>query len=124
MTNNPYYRNGDEFDSSSFPQGPPQGFSNDYFEPPPFGPPPGAGLPPMAPPPGFSPPIPAWQVGPGGIRNCLFSNTYVWLRNGRSFWFFPTFVGRQVIVGYRWRRRRGWTYHFLNPNEILSYQCF
>jgi hypothetical protein len=101
-----------------------QGFRHhqDYFEPPPFGPPMG-GVP-MGPPPGISPPIPAWQVGPSGIRNCLYKNTYIWLRNGNSFWFFPTFVGSQVIIGLRWSRRRGWIHHVVNRNDIRSFQCF
>ncbi|MBK3496698.1 transporter [Viridibacillus sp. YIM B01967] len=76
-------------------------------------------------PPGFSPPIPAWQVGPSGLRRCLFRNTYIWLNNGNSFWFFPTFVGRNTIIGFRWSRRRfGWVYHMINPNTVRSFQCF
>ncbi len=89
-----------------------------------YGPPPaGGGIPPMGPPPAFSPPIPAWQYGPAGMRSCLYRNTYIWLRNGSSFWFFPTFVGRNAIVGFRWRRL-GWIYHVINPNTVRSFQCF
>jgi len=95
----------------------------DYFEPSPFGRPPMGGVP-MGPPPGFSPPIPARQVGTSGIRNCLYRNTYIWLRNGNGFWFFPTFVGRQLVIGLRWSRRRGWIHHVVNRNDIRSFQCF
>jgi hypothetical protein len=95
-----------------------------YFGPPVGGPPVwGPPTTPIAPPPAFSPPIPAWQQGLGGMRYCLFRNTYIWLRNGNSFWFFPTFVGRNIINGYRWRRS-GWTFHVINPNNVRSYQCF
>nr|WP_240793309.1 hypothetical protein [Psychrobacillus vulpis] len=115
---NQYDQSGESFDQFGFPGWPQQ----DYFEPPPFGPPPAAG--PGFPPPGFSPPIPAWQSGSRGIRSCLFSNTYIWLINGNSFWFYPMNVGRQFIFGFRWRRRTGWTRHVINRNEIRSYQCF
>ena len=39
---------------------------------------------------------------------CLFRNTYIWMNSGRSFWFFPTAVGREIIAGFRWSRRYGW----------------
>jgi hypothetical protein len=89
-----------------------------------FGPPVGGpSQTPMSTPPAFSPPIPAGQQGPGGMRNCLFRHTYVWLRNGNSFWFLPTFVGRNIIIGYRWRGF-GWIHHVINPNSVRSFQCF
>jgi hypothetical protein len=92
-----------------------------FIAPPPMG---GGQSPtPMGQPPAFSPPVPAWQSGPSGIRGCLYRNTYIWLKNGNSFWFFPTFVGRNTIIGFQWRRI-GWIYHIINPNSIRSYQCF
>ncbi len=95
-----------------------------YFGPPVGGPPIGGPSPtPMAPPPAFSPPIPGWQQGPGGMRNCLFRHTYIWLRNGNSFWFFPTLVMRSIITGYRWSGF-GWIYHIINPNNVRSFHCF
>ncbi len=99
------------------------GWQQDYFEPPPFGPPP-AGAFPIGPPPGFSPPIPAGQMGPIGIRYCQNRNTYIWLWNGRSFWFYPISVERHAIRGFRWSRRRGWVQDSVNLNDIRYYQCF
>ncbi|MDF2068241.1 transporter [Bacillus sp. Cr_A10] len=64
-----------------------------------------------------------FAVDPGAIRGCLFRNTYVWLTNGRSFWFFPTFVGRNSVAGWRWNGRR-WTYYGTDLNRIASFQCF
>lgn len=78
---------------------------------------------PMLAPPSFSPPLPAWQSGPEGIRRCMNRNTYIWLTNGNSFWFVPTFVGMQSIIGFRWRGF-GWVYHKINARNIRSYQCF
>lgn len=81
--------------------------------------------PPTSPPPSFTPEQPQFQtfaVDPGAIRGCLFRFTYVWLRN-RSFWFFPTFVGRNSVAGFRWSRFR-WVYYGIDLNRIESFQCF
>ncbi|WP_332649094.1 hypothetical protein [Lysinibacillus sp. 54212] len=113
------------------PMGPPPfgGPGSPPMGPPPFGgpgspPPSGGGQPmPMGPPPSFSPAMPGWQSGSEGIRRCIYRNTYIWLRNGKSFWFFPTFVSRNMVIGFRWRRF-GWTYSTIHRNNILSFQCF
>ena len=94
-------------------------------QPPGFPPSPGGGqmAQPMGPPPAFSPPIPAWQVNPQNIRGCLYRNTYIWQNNNNSFWFFPIFVSRNSVIGFRWRRI-GWIYDVINVNSIRSFQCF
>jgi hypothetical protein len=74
-------------------------------------------------PPGFVPPAPARSSGIRGIRGCLNRFTFIWLDNGNSFWFFPIFVGRQAIFGFRWRGF-GWVYQRINLNRIRSFQCF
>ncbi|WP_100012329.1 hypothetical protein [Lentibacillus sediminis] len=91
--------------------------------------PPGGGQtgggPPTAPPPAFTPQQPQFQtfaVDPGAIRGCLFRFTYIWLR-GDSFWFFPTFVGRNSIAGFRWRGFR-WVYFGVDLNRVESFQCY
>jgi len=83
--------------------------------------------PPTAPPPSF---VPAqtqqagtFAVDPGGIRRCMFRYTYVWLRNGRQFWFYPTFVGRNSVSGYRWTGFR-WVYFGISLRQIQSFTCF
>ena len=96
------------------------------FTPPPFNPPGEDGQQPPAPrsaPPTFTPSIPQRQDGARGIRNCLYRNTFIWLNNGNSFWFFPTFVGRQAVAGFRWRGF-GWTFQRINLERIRSFQCF
>ncbi|CDQ41124.1 MULTISPECIES: hypothetical protein [Virgibacillus] len=110
------------------PPGPP-GFPGAPGGGPP-GPPPGPGGPgqgqaPTAPPPSFVPQKPQVQtfaVDPGGIRFCLFRNTYIWLRRD-SFWFYPIFVGRNSIAGFRWTGF-GWVYFGIDLDRIESYQCF
>jgi len=126
----PYYRQ-QPFDFNVFPGGGDDdflGFPGGGF--PPSGPPPfgGGGYdqygPPSGPPPSYSPQqnFSAYAVDPGGIRRCRFRFTYIWLNNGRSFWFYPTFVGRDSIAGYRWRNRR-WVYYGTDLRRISSFQC-
>ena len=81
--------------------------------------------PPTAPPPNFTPQQSQTQVfavDPGGIRGCLFRFTYVWLRRD-AFWYYPTFVGRRSIAGYRWNGWR-WVYFGISLDQIQSFQCF
>ncbi|GAB3046497.1 hypothetical protein [Virgibacillus ainsalahensis] len=94
----------------------------------PGGPFPGGGQtggPPNTPPPPFTPEQAQFQtfaVDPGGIRGCMYRFTYVWLRRD-SFWFYPTFVGRDSIAGYRWQANR-WVYFGIDLGRIESFQCF
>ncbi|WP_010651897.1 hypothetical protein [Oceanobacillus massiliensis] len=88
----------------------------------------GPGVPsgmPTSPPPNFTPTQSQFQpfaIDPGGIRGCLFRNTYIWLwRDG--FWFFPIFVGRNSIAGFRWTGFR-WVFFGISLDRIVSFQCF
>ncbi len=84
-----------------------------------------AGGPPSSPPPAFVPqeqPT-AFAVDPGGIRGCMYRFTYIWLIDGRSFWFYPVFLGRNSIAGWRWSRRRGWVYYGMDLRQIRSFRC-
>ncbi|MEK3882626.1 collagen-like protein [Paenibacillus sp. PL2-23] len=122
------------------PFGPPGGGGFPPFLPPgptpPLGPPPGppgspmqpgAGLQaPTAPPPQFVPQQPqtaAFAVDPGGIRRCLFRNTYIWLSNGNQFWYFPVFVGRHSVAGFQWNGFF-WMYAGYDLRRIESFTCF
>ncbi|MBM7693781.1 hypothetical protein JOC77_003225 [Peribacillus deserti] len=127
-----YYE--DEFDVRQFmpgfpgsggmmgpPQGPP-------FNQPPYGSP-GQGQqagPPSAPPPSYIPAqtqqAQAFAVDPGSIRRCLYRYTYVWLRNRQQFWFFPVFLGRTSISGYRWTGYR-WVFFGVSLRQIESFTC-
>lgn len=114
----------------SFPPGgpfPPGGFppqSGGGFSPP-FGPPFGGQNQPSGPPPSFVPVFPSAQAyASGSMSRCLFRNTYVWLRNGNSFWFYPISVTRNTIIGFRWSSRRGWLFRSINRNNILTFTCF
>ncbi|AJY75124.1 hypothetical protein [Paenibacillus beijingensis] len=92
---------------------------------PPLGPQ-GMQQPPASPPPQFAPPKPAvsaFAVDPGAIAGCLFRNTFVWLRNGNTFWFYPTFVGRTSVAGFRWTGRF-WVYSGIDLRQIETFTCF
>ncbi|AKO90942.1 hypothetical protein [Priestia filamentosa] len=98
--------------------------------PPPLGPPgppsqgPTSG-PPTAPPPTFVPQqqVETFAVDPGGIARCLFNYTYVWLRGAEQFWFYPIFVGRTSVAGYRWTGFN-WVYFGIDLRQIQSFTCF
>lgn len=82
---------------------------------------------PSSPPPNFIPEysVQPFAVDPGAIRRCLFRFTYVWLSRRESFWFFPTFVGRNSVAGFRWNeRRRRWQYFGIDLDRIDSFTCF
>ncbi len=86
---------------------------------------PGGAQAPTAPPPQFVPQMQAttFAVDPGGIRGCLFRNTYIWMNNGEQFWFFPVFVGRNSVAGFRWVGIF-WGYYGTDLNQIRSFTCF
>lgn len=91
---------------------------------PPFGGGGQQGGPPSSPPPSYTPQESAslYAVDPGAIRGCLYRFTYVWLNNGSSFWYYPTYVGRDSIAGYRWRGFR-WVYYGTDLRRIRSFRC-
>ncbi len=119
------------------PFGPPSGPGTPPFGPPsgpgtpPFGPPGGPGTPPfgpgdgppMAPPPSFTPELAPYRVDPGSIRGCRRKYTYIWLNNGNSFWFYPVYIGRRSISGYRWIGF-WWVYFGTDLNNIQSFICY
>ncbi|MFZ3578343.1 hypothetical protein [Virgibacillus sp. DJP39] len=80
---------------------------------------------PSSPPPAFTPTQGQFQtyaVDPGAIQGCLYRFTYVWLYRD-SFWFFPVFVGRRSISGFRWTGYR-WVYYGVDLDRVQSFQCY
>ncbi|MEI2470549.1 hypothetical protein V8V75_13385 [Peribacillus frigoritolerans] len=61
----------------------------------------------------------------GSMKGCLYKHTYIWLKNGRSFWFYPTYVGYNSVAGYRWRRsQQRWAYYGTDAHEIQYIHCY
>lgn len=105
--------------------GPSQGFPGAQ---PPMGTP-GQGSssgPPTSPPPSYVPAQPmqagTFAIDPGSIRRCLFRYTYIWLRNRQQFWFYPIFIGRNSVSGWRWTGF-GWMFFGISLNQITSFTC-
>lgn len=117
------------------PQGPPgggpPGFGPQFGPPsgPPSGPPTGGPGgqegPPSGPPPSFVPQqqqVSLFAVDPGSMRGCLFRYTYVWLNNRQQFWFYPIFLGRRSVAGWRWTGWR-WVYFGIDLRQVQSFTC-
>jgi len=80
---------------------------------------------PQTPPPNFTPTQSQFQtkaIDPGAIHGCLYRFTYIWLRRD-AFWFFPVFIGRNSMAGFRWSRNR-WVYFGIDLNKVQSFQCY
>ncbi|WP_082234744.1 hypothetical protein [Halobacillus massiliensis] len=82
------------------------------------------------PPPPSSPPAEAvgspqlYAVDPGSLWGCLYRYTWIRLNNGNRFWFYPTFIGRTSVAGFRWRpNQQRWVYFGIDTNRIASFQC-
>lgn len=120
----PYHNVPHVLDNRQFPGFPPMGGGQPPGFPPPMGGGQQQGGAPTAPPPSYTPQESAslYAVDPGAIRGCLYRYTYVWLRNGNSFWFYPTYVGRTSVAGYRWRGFH-WVYYGTDLNRIRSFRC-
>lgn len=111
------------------PPGPPM---YQYPQPPNmFPPPPAANIPPQAPPPfipsktglGVQKNFAIANVSPKSIIPCRFKFTYIWQRNGRSYWAFITNVDRYSISGWRFMFFR-WVYFGLDLKRIDSFICY
>ena len=89
---------------------------------------PGSQMPPAptAAPPSFIPQqstATPFAVDSGAIRLCLFRNTFIWLRDGEGFWFYPIFVGPRSVAGFRWTGW-SWTIFGIDTRRIISFTCF
>jgi hypothetical protein len=85
---------------------------------------------PPGPPPNIQPTLSTTQGGPstkavdpGSIRGCLYRYTYMWLRGRQRFWFYPTYVGRRSVSGWRWYGYR-WVYYGVDLDRVESFQCY
>lgn len=103
-------------------------YDDDFQQSPQFFPPMGQ-QPPIQPLPEFIPrprppffPQQPWPDGSQGIRRCLNRNTMIYLHDGRSFWFFPTNVTPNQVMGFRFTRR-GWVWDTVMRQNIRFFEC-
>lgn len=98
-----------------------------YPGPPGFPGQPGQSGAPVSAPPNQIPAYPEFQafaVDPGAISGCLYRFTYVWTSRFRGFWFYPTFVGRNSVAGFRWNSNRfRWEYVGIDLQRIDAFRC-
>lgn len=88
---------------------------------------PGGYQPPTSAPPSHTPQKPlkapgVYAVDPGGISRCLFRFTYIWQSNGQQYWYFPVFVGRTSVSGFRWTGF-SWMFFGIDLRFIDSFTC-
>lgn len=56
------------------------------------------------------------------IIDCMYKHTYVWLKNGAQFWFYPTSVQYGAVTGYRWTGAF-WTFYGFDSRLIDEVSC-
>ncbi len=101
---------------------PPEGPSVPPFIPPGSGPQVPVSSP-TSPPPPFIPETAPYRVDPASIRRCRRKYTYLWLENGQRFWFYPIYIGRTSISGYRWIGFT-WVLYGTDLRQIQSFVCY
>ncbi|MCL2168764.1 MAG: hypothetical protein FWB74_01905 [Defluviitaleaceae bacterium] len=62
------------------------------------------------------------RPGHDAIQSCLYKNTYLWLNNHQQFWFFPTFIGKSSICGYK-RINDDWQFMGFGIEMIEKLYC-
>jgi hypothetical protein len=97
----------------------------------------GQSAPPSGPPPAFTPTKTqatkftgataggaggAAYVSPQSVFPCLNRYTFVWLDNGGSFWFWPTYIDFTTVAGYQWTGV-SWAYLGIDPRRIDYFYC-
>lgn len=56
------------------------------------------------------------------VRFCLHRFTYIWQRNGRSYWAFLISANRNFITGWRWNNWR-WVFFGIDMRRIEAFYC-
>ena len=56
------------------------------------------------------------------IAPCILKSTYLWLKNGASFWAHIGYVGRHSISGWKYTGGQ-WSHFHLRLNEIKNFIC-
>ncbi|MFC5528200.1 transporter [Cohnella yongneupensis] len=73
---------------------------------------------PPAPPPAYIPPKPSVSY----MIDCINKDSYVWLRNGESFWFFPVYLQSFGVAGFRWNGVT-WVFYGFDPRLVDAVAC-
>lgn len=57
------------------------------------------------------------------LKLCTYRYTYLWLRNGKSFWCYPTYIGRNTISGWKWKNYK-WKFFSMSIRRISNFYCY
>lgn len=57
------------------------------------------------------------------LRYCTYRYTYLWLRNGRSFWCYPIYVTKTSISGWKWKNYK-WKFFSIPIKRISNFYCY
>lgn len=85
--------------------------------------------PPTTPPPNITPQltqtpdVELQAVDPGAIKPCVYRFSYIWMKNGKSFWAYLIYVGRTSASGWRYQGNR-WVYFGVDLKDIKSFTCY
>lgn len=61
-------------------------------------------------------------ITPAAITPCAHKYTYLWLKNGESFWAYIVYVGKRAVAGWRYTKDR-WIHFALNLRQIKNFTC-
>lgn len=79
---------------------------------------------PQNPPPNYIPKVPASVnlVEASMISPCNRKYTYLWLKNGESFWSYIVYTGKRGVLGWKYTEGR-WKQFHLRLKEIKNFTC-
>ncbi|MGL5821176.1 MAG: hypothetical protein ACRCYE_06020 [Sarcina sp.] len=57
------------------------------------------------------------------IKLCAYRHTYIWLKNGKSFWCYPIHITNTAISGWKWLNYT-WKFFSTPINKISHFYCY
>jgi hypothetical protein len=79
---------------------------------------------PQNPPPNYIPKMPTLvnSIEYSVISPCIHKYTYLWLKNGESFWAYIVYAGKKAVAGWRYTKGR-WIHFGLHLSRIKNFTC-
>lgn len=63
------------------------------------------------------------DINQKSLKFCLYKYTYIWQKDGRSYWAFIIKADETAISGYRWINYR-WSYFGVDLRTIEAFECY
>ena len=57
------------------------------------------------------------------FRLCAYRYTYLWLKNGKAFWCYPTHITGTIISGWKWKNYK-WKFFSMPVKRINNFYCY